>query len=114
LWLRLDSHIALNIFRYNIQLLDTERKNIVIEVFLMSRKIKPSIFQVLLLNNKSQDVEVQESEQVDFSQVKEHLKNGGSVFITSKNTQKISFRKTTTQNNLASHEKTRFCSAISV
>ena len=36
----------------------------------MSKKIKPSIFQVLLLNNKSQDVEVQESEQVDFSQVK--------------------------------------------
>ena len=80
----------------------------------MSKKIKPSIFQVLLLNNKSQDVEVQESEQVDFSQVKQHLKNGGSVFITSKNTQKISCHKNRNQNKLAPHEKTRFCSAISV
>lgn len=81
----------------------------------MSKKLKPSIFQVLLLaNNRSQDVEVQESEQVDFSQVKEHLKNGGSVFITSKNTQKISCHKTKPKHNLVSNKKTRFCSAISV
>jgi hypothetical protein len=81
----------------------------------MSKKIKPSMFQVLLLNNnKSQDVEVQESEQVDFIQVKEHLKNGGSVFITSKNTQKISFHKTKAQRTLAPNHKTRICTAISV
>ncbi len=81
----------------------------------MSKKIKPSMFQVLLLNNnKSQDVEVQESWQVDFSQVKEHLKNGGSVFITSKNAQKISLHKTKTQHNLAPQQKTRLCSAINL
>ena len=73
------------------------------------------MFQVLLLNNnKSQDVEVQESWQVDFSQVKEHLKNGGSVFITSKNAQKIALRKTKTQHNLAPQQKTRLCSAINL
>ena len=48
------------------------------------------MFQVLLLDNDAnQDVEVQEAEQVDFCQVKEHLQNGGSVFITSKEAQKI-------------------------
>ena len=55
---------------------------------------KPSMFQVLLLyNSQSEDVEVQEAEQVDFSAVKEHLRNGGSVFITSKNNQKIEHQK---------------------
>ena len=68
----------------------------------------------MLNNNKSQDVEVQESEQVDFSQVKEHLENGGSVFITSKNTQKMSYRKTKAQRSLAPNQKTQFCPAISV
>jgi hypothetical protein len=77
----------------------------------MSKKVKPSMFQVLLLdNNKTQDVEVQESEHVNFTQVKEHLRNGGSVFITSKNAQKISFRK----RNLPPLQKNRFCSAINV
>lgn len=66
----------------------------------MNKKTKPSIFQVLLLdNNSSQDVEVKESEQVDFCQVKEHLKNGGSVFITSKDTQKLTYPKTKAQQN---------------
>ena len=41
----------------------------------------------------SEDVEVQEAKQVDFFQVKEHLKNGGSVFITSKESQKLSYPK---------------------
>jgi len=48
------------------------------------------IFQVLLLNNDaSQEVEVQEANEVDFLRVQEHLKQGGSVFITSKNSQKL-------------------------
>lgn len=52
---------------------------------------KSKIFQILLLDNDaSDDVEVQESEQVNFFQVKEHLRNGGSVFITRKDAQKIS------------------------
>jgi hypothetical protein len=51
---------------------------------------KPRVFQVLLLrNDASQEVEVQEAEEVDFLRVQEHLKRGGSVFITSKNSQKL-------------------------
>ena len=50
----------------------------------------PRIFQVLLLDNDdSQDVEVQEAGHVDFARVENHLAHGGSVFITSKNPQKI-------------------------
>ncbi len=65
-----------------------------------SKKTKPSMFQVLLLdNNKGQDVKVQESDQVDFCVVKEHLKNGGSVFITSRNQQKIATPKNKSQTN---------------
>jgi hypothetical protein len=56
----------------------------------VEKKRRQSVFQVLLLaNNQTQDVEVQEAEQVDFNQVQAHLKSGGSVFITSKNSQKI-------------------------
>ena len=59
-----------------------------------------AIFQVLLLNNdSSNDVAVKESEEVNFSQVKEHLRNGGSVFITSKDSQKITYHKVKAQQN---------------
>jgi hypothetical protein len=62
------------------------------------KKQKPSMFQVLLLdNNPSQDVSVHEADHVDFSQVKQHLQNGGSVFITSTDTQKIQYPKPTPQ-----------------
>jgi len=54
-------------------------------------KKKQRVFQVLLLNNdQSQEVEVEESEEIDFSKVQEYLKQGGSVFITSRNSQKLS------------------------
>ena len=47
-------------------------------------------YQVLLLNNgKSQDVKVQETELIDFRQVEDYLRHGGSVFITSKRSQKL-------------------------
>ena len=66
----------------------------------LKKKTKPSVFQVLLLDNDdSEDVEVQEAKQVDFCQVKAHLKNGGSVFITSKDTQKLTYPKTKAQQN---------------
>ncbi len=64
------------------------------------------MFQVLLLDNdSSNDVEVQEADQVDFCQVKQHLKNGGSVFITSKETQKQLFPKTKAQAQLQQVKK---------
>jgi hypothetical protein len=45
---------------------------------------------VLLLNNdKSQDVKVQETDLIDFKQVENYLRHGGSVFITSKRSQKL-------------------------
>jgi len=65
-----------------------------------NKKAKPTLFQVLLLdNNAGEDVEVQEAKQVNFFQVKEHLKNGGSVFITSKHSQKLFHPQTKAQLN---------------
>ena len=59
-----------------------------------AKKEKVRVFQVLMLsNNASQKVEVQEDEQVDFLRVQEHLQQGGSVFITSKRSQKIALPK---------------------
>jgi hypothetical protein len=67
---------------------------------ILDKKTKSPIFQVLLLDNDtSEDVEVQEATQVNFLQVKEHLRNGGSVFITSKDSQKIMHHKTKAQQN---------------
>ena len=58
--------------------------------YIATKEAKTPMFQVLLLNNDtSDDVEVQEADQVDFFQVRKHLKNGGSVFITSKASQKL-------------------------
>ena len=54
------------------------------------REGKPRMFQVLLLDNdESEDVKVEEAEHVDFERIEEHLAHGGSVFITSKSSQKI-------------------------
>jgi hypothetical protein len=55
------------------------------------RNEKTRIFQVMLLdNNKTKQVEIHEENEVDFPRVQEHLQRGGSVFITSKPSQKIS------------------------
>jgi len=73
----------------------------------LKKRARPSVFQVLLLDNdESEDVEVQEGEQVDFFQVKEHLKNGGSVFITSRGSQKLSFPKAKALQNYNRSRKT--------
>jgi hypothetical protein len=51
---------------------------------------KSQTFQVMLLkNDASQEVEVHEAEKIDFLRVHDHLKHGGSVFITSKCSQKL-------------------------
>lgn len=72
----------------------------------MKKTGRSSLFQVLLLDNNSQNVEVQETEQVDFCTVKHHLQNGGSVFITSKNKQKIMYQKAQPQTNYNQSRKT--------
>ncbi len=75
--------------------------------FLSNKKTRSKLFQILLIDNgDSEDVEVQEAKQVDFFQVKEHLKNGGSVFITSKDSQKIVYPKTKAQLNYSKSRRT--------
>jgi hypothetical protein len=61
---------------------------------LKTKKSSKPLFQVLLLNNnKTEEVTVHEAKKVDYFKVKEHLNNGGSVFITSKSSQKIFAQK---------------------
>jgi hypothetical protein len=58
------------------------------------KKANAPMFQVVLLkNDASQEVEVHETEEVDFFRIQEHLKQGGSVFITSKRSQKLDMPK---------------------
>jgi hypothetical protein len=57
------------------------------EIFAKDEKSR--VFQVMLLNDNDSEVEVQEAEQIDFLRIQEHLRKGESVFITSKNPEKI-------------------------
>ncbi len=59
------------------------------------KKKKERLFQVLFLDTDDSQVEVQEAEQVDFLSVQRHLKQGGSIFITSKSAQKLTVPKQT-------------------
>src|SRR4030042_6257428 len=86
-----DNHIVLKIFCYTInsvsKVMEDEK---MLKTFYTVKKKKSPVFKVLLLkNDTSQDVEVQEAEQIDFARLQEHLARGGSVFLTSKNSQKI-------------------------
>jgi hypothetical protein len=73
----------------------------------LKKKTGPSVFQILLLDkDDGEDVEVQESKKVDFFQVKEHLKKGGSVFITSKGSEKLSYPKAKAQQNYSRSRRT--------
>ncbi|MCW4010675.1 MAG: hypothetical protein NWF05_08655 [Candidatus Bathyarchaeota archaeon] len=54
------------------------------------KNLKPRQFQVFFLrNDDSQAVEVHETGRVDFITVQQHLERGESVFITSKESQKV-------------------------
>jgi hypothetical protein len=65
-----------------------------IKSFVKVKRGRPRVFQVLLLNDdEGEGVEVEEAELVDFGRVEEHLAQGGSVFITSKRSQKIAAPK---------------------
>jgi len=73
----------------------------------LKKRNRPAVFQVLLLDkDDTEDVEVQEAKKVDFFQVKEHLKNGGSVFITSKGSEKLSYPKAKAQQNYSKSRRT--------
>ena len=56
-------------------------------------KEKELEFQVLFLDHDAGQVEVEEESHVDFLRVQAHLKNGGSVFITSRNSEKLGMPK---------------------
>lgn len=57
------------------------------------RMSKPQVFQALFLSNdKTERVEVLEDERIDFTRVQEHLESGGSIFITSKSSQKLKLK----------------------
>ncbi len=48
------------------------------------------LFQLFFLrDNENQSVEVEEVEEIDFREVKEHLEQGESVFITLKRKEKV-------------------------
>jgi hypothetical protein len=74
-------------------------------------KVRPRKFQVLFLrNDANQDVEVHEVKQVDFLTIQERLEQGESVFITSKNSQKVSPPKQKTR--LPKSMKTKLVTAF--
>ena len=48
------------------------------------------VFQLFfLINNENQDIQVVEVKEIDFTEVKERLEKGESVFITRKRKQKL-------------------------
>lgn len=61
--------------------------------FVEVEKEKTLLFQVLFLDSNGSQVEVQEEPNVDFMRVQSHLKNGGSVFITSRDSEKLTMPK---------------------
>lgn len=68
---------------------------------------KTQTFQVMLLqNDASDDVEVHEAEAVDYLRIQEHLNRGGSVFITSKASQKLDLTKLKQRKTPRNHLRT--------
>ena len=64
------------------------------------KRQKQLLFQsVFLCNDRSQEVMIMEDKYIDFEEVQKHLDNGGSVFITSKNSQKLRFDNPTERKN---------------
>ena len=66
-----------------------EVKRLISRNFVEIDEEKP-LFQLFFLrNNENQSVEVEEVEEIDFREVKKHLENGESVFITLKRKEKL-------------------------
>jgi hypothetical protein len=89
------SHISLNLFDIHSVVFQKkfEDRNTMLKNFVEIEKEKTLVFQVLLLDNNGSQVEVQEEPHVDFLRVQAHLKNGGSVFITSRDSEKLTLPK---------------------
>jgi len=92
--------------KLNINYSQTVRREIFLSNLISNKKTRIPLFQVLLIDNDdSEDVEIREAKKVDFFQVKEHLKNGGSFFITSKPSQKLVYPKAKAQLNYSKSRK---------
>jgi hypothetical protein len=66
-----------------------EEKNLLREIIEADNE-KICTYQTMLLkNDESREVEVHESKELDFYRIQEHLRQGGSVFITGKPSQKL-------------------------
>ena len=66
-----------------------EKKNMLRELLQVKDENTHTFQTMLLKNDASREVEVHEAQEVDFCRIQEHLRQGGSVFITSKNSQKL-------------------------
>ena len=68
---------------------EKEKRNMLREL-LRADDQKECTFQTMLLkNDASREVEILEDREVDFGIIQEHLRQGDSVFITSKPAQKL-------------------------
>jgi len=65
---------------------------------------KSQAFQVMLLSNNASQVEVEEAEQIDFLRIQEHLRQGESVFITSRNSEKTNLAQEKKKTNRKDNE----------
>ena len=78
------------------------------------RNEKMRTFQVMLLGNDADNqVEVHEESEISFQRIQEHLQNGGSVFITSKPSEKIelpTMREKTRREDTPQEQSRRFTS----
>jgi len=86
-----DSHIDLKPKRsYSVIVQKARKGRIVLREMAQIENEKARKFQVMLLcNDASKNVEVHEGGEIDYSTIQTHLQRGGSVFITSKPSQKL-------------------------
>ncbi len=86
-----DSHIDLKPKRSNSVIVQKTRMGrSVLREMVQIENEKARKFQVMLLcNDASKNVEVHEGGEIDYSTIQTHLQRGGSVFITSKPSQKL-------------------------
>ena len=90
------SHIVLKLYRCTLTIVREDKLKLkakMLKNIAEVRKEKERMFQVLFLDSDGSQVEVQEAEHVDFLRVQRYLKQGGSVFITSKSSQKLTLPK---------------------
>ena len=86
-----DNHIYLKLNQTNLKVVrEIGQEKIILQEFLQINNKEKYTYQTMLLeNDTSTEVEIHEAKEVDFGRIQEHLRRGGSVFITSKHSQKL-------------------------